>query len=97
MHSALRASHREAAGLKGGQKVEVRLDLDVEKREVTPPADLAKALKAVPGAWDRWRELSFTHQREHVEAIEQAKKPETRARRIANAVAMVRAMKPKKT
>jgi len=93
----LRASHREAAGLKGGQKVEVRLDLDVEKREVTPPADLTKALKAVPGAWDRWRELSFTHQREQVEAIEQAKKPETRDRRIANAVAMVRAMTAKKT
>ena len=50
-----------------------------------------KALKAVPGAWDRWCELSFTHQREHAEAVEGAKKPETRARRIANAVEMVRA------
>ncbi len=58
---------------------------------MTPPADLVKALKAVPGAWDRWCELSFTHQREHAEAVEGAKKPETRARRIANAVAMVRA------
>ena len=46
-------------------------------------------LKAVTGAIDRWRALSFTHQREHVEAIEGAKKPETRARRIAATVEMV--------
>ena len=91
----VRASHRTAAGLKGGDLVDVRLELDEEKREVTPPADLVKALKAVPGAWDRWRGLSFTHQREHAEAIEDAKKPETRARRIAKAVEMVRAAKPK--
>ena len=91
----LRTSYREAAGLEGGERVEVRLDLDDEPRVVTPPADLVKALKAAPPAWDRWRELSYTHQREHAEAVEGAKKPETRARRIANAVAMVGAMKPK--
>jgi len=82
----LRKSHREAAGLEGGETILVRLDLDTEKREVTPPADLVKALKAEPPAWERWRELSFTHQREHVEAIEEAKKQETRARRIDGAV-----------
>jgi uncharacterized protein YdeI (YjbR/CyaY-like superfamily) len=36
---------------------------------------------------DAWKALSFTHQREHVEAIEEAKKPETRVRRIEKAVA----------
>jgi Bacteriocin-protection, YdeI or OmpD-Associated/Domain of unknown function (DUF1905) len=85
----LRKSNREAAGLDGGETVEVRLELDKEPREVTPPADFVKALKVVPSAWDRWRELSYTHQREHVEAIEEAKKPETRARRLENAVAMI--------
>lgn len=85
----LRKSHRDAAGLADGGTVTVRLDLDTEKREVTPPADLVKALKTVAGATERWRTLSFTHQREHVEAIEGAKKPETRARRIAAAVEMV--------
>ena len=93
----IRTSYREAAGLEGGEKVEVRVALDDEPRVVVPPADLVKALKAAPPAWDRWRESSFTHQREHAEAVEGAKKPETRARRIANAVAMVRGMKPKKT
>jgi hypothetical protein len=82
----LRRSHREAAGLEGGETIDVRLDLDTEKREVTPPADFVDALEATPHAWERWCTLSYTHQREHVEAIEGARKPETRSRRIANAV-----------
>lgn len=85
----LRRSNREAAGLEGGETVTVELELDTSPREVAPPADLVAALRAAPPAWDRWRQLSFTHQREHVEAIEEAKRPETRARRIANAVAML--------
>jgi len=49
-----------------------------------------KALKSA-AAWERWRALSYTHQREHLEAIEAAKKPETRARRIDRAIQMVTA------
>ena len=85
----LRKSNREAAGLQGGETIEVRLDLDTATREVTPPADLLQALNAKPGALQRWRELSYSHQREHVEAIEEAKKPETRSRRIEGALRMV--------
>src|SRR5215813_8834252 len=82
----LRRSNREAAGLQGNETVEVRLELDTEKRVIQTPTDFVKALKASPPAWDRWHELSYSHQREHVEAIESAKKPETRASRIARAV-----------
>jgi hypothetical protein len=82
----LRRSHREAAGVKGGQSVRVRLELDSAPRVVTPPPDLRRALAATPGALARWRALSYTHQREHVEAIMDAKKPETRVRRIERAV-----------
>src|SRR5689334_24769710 len=46
-----RKSNREAAGLDGTETLEVRLDLDEEKREVTPPADFIQALKAAPPAW----------------------------------------------
>jgi uncharacterized protein YdeI (YjbR/CyaY-like superfamily) len=92
----LRRSNREAAGLEGGETLDVTLELDTEKRQVEPPADLVKALKAAPPAWDRWRELSYSHQREHVEAVEGAKKPETRARRIEGAVRMVGARPAKK-
>ncbi len=85
----LRKSNREAAGLDGDETVEVRLELDTDKREVIPPEDLVQALKANPGAFERWQKLSYTHQREHVEAIEGARKPETRARRIAGAIDMI--------
>jgi len=85
-----RKSNREAAGLEGTETLDVRLTLDTEKREVKPPADLVKALKAAAPAWDRWQALSYSHQREWVEAVEQAKKPETRQRRIGAAVAKLR-------
>ena len=91
----IRTSYLAAAGLQGGERLDVRVDLDTDTREVTPPADLVKALKAAPPAWDRWRELSYTHQREHAEAVEGAKKSETRARRLAKAVETVGARKPK--
>ena len=84
----LRRSNQAAARLDGIDTIDVRLDLDIEPRVVKPPADLVKALKAA-SAWDHWQELSFTHQREHVEAVEEAKKPDTRLRRIDRAVQMV--------
>src|SRR5215475_13819795 len=65
----LRRSHREAAGLVGGETLEVRLDLDTDKREVKPSADFLRALKTAPPAWQRWRELSYSHQREYAESI----------------------------
>ncbi len=93
----LRRSNREAAGLKGGETLEVRLDLDTEKRVVKPPADFVKALKAAPPAWDRWQEMSYTHQREYFEALADAKKPETRARRLESAVQAIRLRPGRKT
>lgn len=83
-----RRSHREAAGVIEGEPFSVTLTLDTAPRTVDVPDDLRAALEATD-AWARWDALSFTHQREHVEAVEQAKKPETRARRIANCVAML--------
>jgi hypothetical protein len=92
----LRKSNREAAGLQGNETLRVKLELDEDVRDVTPPRDFVKALKRSPTAWDRWQELSFTHRREHVEAIEGAKKPETRARRLHAAVRMIAARPAKK-
>jgi hypothetical protein len=83
-----RRSHREAAGLEGNETVRVTLTLDEAMRAVEAPPDLLTALKRVRGASAGWKALSFTHQREHVEAILGAKKDETRARRIAKAVEM---------
>lgn len=77
----LRRSHREAAGLRGDECLDVVLALDSVKREVVLPADVA-ALLSGDGLPERWQSLSYSHQREHIEAIEQARKPETRQRRI---------------
>ena len=85
----LRKSNREAAGLEGGEIIDVRVDMDTEKREIIPPADFRRMLKTTPGALEHWNRLSYTHQREHVEAIEGAKKPETCTRRIEVAIRMI--------
>lgn len=84
----LRTSHRGAAKVTAGQTVRVTLTLDDAPRTVETPADLVKALRAAKlgSAWDA---LSYTHRREHVEAIKGAKKPETRERRIVACVEMV--------
>jgi hypothetical protein len=92
----LRQSNRVAAKLEGGETLRVTLELDTEKREVKPPADLVRALKARPPAWERWGELSYSHQKEYVEAALEAKKPETRARRVESAVKALAARPAKK-
>jgi hypothetical protein len=93
---ALRKAQVEESGLTPGQTVSVTLALDTAPRTVTAPADLMRALKKAPAALAAWQALAFTHQREHVEAIEGAKKPETRARRIEKALAFLAARPARK-
>jgi hypothetical protein len=93
---ALRKAQVEESGLKPGQQVSVTLALDTAPRAVTAPADLMRALKRAPAALAAWQALAFTHQREHVEAIEGAKKPETRARRIEKALEFLAARPARK-
>jgi hypothetical protein len=86
----LAKEHRDEAGVKGGDTVEVTLEVDAAPREVDVPKDLAAALKAA-GLRKAFDALAFTHRKEHVRAIEEAKAPETRTRRIEKAVAMAAA------
>jgi hypothetical protein len=79
---------REAAGLAAGERVRVELEADLEPRTVDVPADLRAALGDDGRA--RFDALADTQRREHVESIEEAKRPETRARRIAAVVEAVR-------
>ena len=81
---------RSAAGVDAGDRVRVTMELDTEPRTVAVPADLRSALEADPQAKAAFADLSFTHGREYVEWIEEAKRPETRARRIAGTVDGVR-------
>jgi len=73
---------QEAAGVHPGETVEVALERDDAPREVSPPADLAQALAANPAAREAWDKLSFTLRKEYSQAVEEARKPETRLRRI---------------
>ena len=80
---------REGAGLIAGERVNVEMTLDTEPRTVEVPSDFQAALDAAPGANEKFENLSYTHRKEHVRAIENAKTPETRARRIAKAIEML--------
>jgi hypothetical protein len=80
---------RESAGVSGGETVPVTMERDDEPRVITPPEDFARALKVNKEAQSTWDKLSYTHQREHVEHIEDAKKPDTRQRRIERSIQLL--------
>jgi hypothetical protein len=87
----VRSERREEAGLKSGDIIKVKVALDTEIRVVQPPPELSAAFKKNAAAKARWETLSYTCKKEHADAILQAKKPETRARRVEKALAMLAA------
>lgn len=82
-------ANRQAAGVVTGDEVEVSVESDGEPRVVAEPADLARALDADPLARAAYNRLPYGLRLRHVRAIESAKKPETRRRRIDKTVAML--------
>ena len=85
------AENRALTGVAAGDRVEVDLALDDAPRLVDIPADFAKALAKDKDAKQFFGSLSNSRQRAAVTAIETAKKPETRARRIATTVEQLHA------
>ena len=81
---------REAATVEPGQKVSVELERDDEPRTVEVPSDLAAALDADPVVSETFDGLSYTHRKEYVRWIEEAKRTETRTRRVEKSVEMLR-------
>lgn len=84
------ADLRAGARCKADDTVSVVMELDEEVRKVELPAHLKKIIAADRKAKEAWEKLSFTHQKEHVRAIEDAKRPETREKRIAAMLDMLR-------
>jgi hypothetical protein len=80
---------REVIGKGIGDEVEVTLAEDTEPRDVAVPEDLAAALAVAPEARIFFDGLAYSHRREYVGWIEEAKREETRQRRIAKAVQML--------
>ena len=89
------AENRAAAGVAGGDDVDVELELDTAPREVTVPAEFAKALDAEPNARRMFDGLSYSNKSWHVGQIEGAKTDETRRRRIAKSVEILREGRPR--
>jgi len=89
------ADHRVAAGVKGGDQVEVEIRLDAAPREITVPADFGAALDAEPTARRTFDALSYSNKSFHVLPITGAKTDETRQRRIAKSVAVLREGRPR--
>ena len=89
------AELRAGAKCKAGDSVSVVMELDEDERKVELPAYLKKLIAADPKAEEAWDKLAFTHQKEHVRAIEDAKREDTRQKRIAAMMDMLRNKKPK--
>ena len=89
----LSAEHRAASGFAGGETVEVTIERDDTPREVEVPEVLAVALAADSVAAAAWEKLAYSHRKEQVRAITEAKAEETRTRRVEKAIAMLRGEK----
>jgi hypothetical protein len=85
----LSAENRAAAGVGGGDEVDVELALDTQPREVDVPEDLAVELERDPVARTFFDSLSYSGKRAFTYWIDDAKKAETRATRVATSVRML--------
>lgn len=80
---------QEAAGIRLGDRIRVRIEPDLEPREIEVPEDLARALGRNRAASQAFERLSYTHRKEYVQWIVGAKRPETRQRRVEKAIEML--------
>jgi len=84
------AENRSAAGVQGGEDVDVDLELDTGPREVALPTDFESELDREPEARRFFNTLSYSDKRFHTLPIEGAKTDETRRRRIEKSIALLR-------
>jgi hypothetical protein len=81
---------REAAGAGVGDEVDVEVELDDASREVEVPPELATVLEGDPEAARAFEKLSYTHRKEYARWIADAKRADTKERRVAKAAKMLR-------
>jgi hypothetical protein len=90
------AENRKAAGVNAGDEVDVEIELDQSPREIALPADLAEALRGDAEAERCYDGLSPSRKKAYVTWIEQAKKAETRERRVAQAITELSEGRPRR-
>jgi Bacteriocin-protection, YdeI or OmpD-Associated/Domain of unknown function (DUF1905) len=87
----LHKATRMQAGVAPGDRVTIAVERDDRPREVEVPAELQEALAGDPEAAEAYERLAFTHRREYAQWVAEAKRPETRARRVAQTLERLRA------
>ncbi len=85
-HVVVNRAVKAATGVDAPDRVRVEMELDTQPRTVDVPLDLLDALGTAPEAYRAFLHLSYSHQREYVQWVEEAKRPETRERRIRGTV-----------
>ncbi len=81
---------RVKSGKDVGSTIKIAVEPDATPREVVVPPDLEKAFKTDKEARALFHKLSYTHRKEYVHWITEAKKEETRARRVDKTLEMLK-------
>ena len=81
---------RTGVGAEAGDEVSVQLSLDTAPREVEVPPALGEALDGDALARERFCAMSYTHRKEYARWIAEAKREDTRERRVNKALEMIR-------
>lgn len=95
-HIGFNADVRAAAGIGPGDVVDLDVVADEDERVVEVPPDLQVILDDDAAAQAAWSALSYSHQKEHVDALDDAKRAETRARRLDACLVILTTTKKKK-
>jgi hypothetical protein len=93
---SLSKTNRDAAHVTAGEPIKVTIQEDSDPRKIEAPPDLAAALDDDDEASDTWDRLSYSHRRDYVEWLSDAKRDETREKRIEKAVEALRGSQPKR-
>ncbi len=86
------AEMRDATGYKAGDKIKMIIERDLEPRKVELPEDVRAALDAA-GLIAKWEKWSYSHQKEDIAWINEAKRPETRSKRVEKLVSTLQSDK----
>ena len=80
---------QKGASLEAGDRARLTLRIDPKMGTLEPPDDLAKALSGHERAKAAFEDLSHSHKKEYLDWISEAKRPETRARRIERTLSLL--------
>jgi hypothetical protein len=90
------AENRAGAGVEGGDSADIEIVVDTEPREVEVPEDLAAALSKEQAAQKFFEGLSYSKKSWFVLWITGTKNPDTRQKRLNEAIEMLKAGKSQK-